>query len=295
MARNWKIGALCTIVLAITATPSMAQEVRLFESGKLLATGGVSNLEGAGGGGISTWALISGYGTKDAIGGNAHYTYTNLSDFMVHSTGASIGLYDRVELSYNHLFFDTGSTGARLGLGNGFTFEQDVVGVKVRVLGDAIYDQDSFLPQISVGAQFKTVNHNNIIRAIGAKNHEGVDYYIAASKLFINESVLANATLRLTKANQLGILGFGGDKNNSYQPEFEGSLAYLISRKFAIGGEYRTKPRNLGFTKEDDWKTLYAAYFFNKNASLTLAYVNLGTIATVKNQQGVYLSAQIGF
>ena len=33
----------------------------------------------------------------------------------------------------------------------------------------------------------------------------------------------------------------------------------------------------------------------NKNASVTLAYANLGTIATIKNQQGIYLSGQIGF
>jgi hypothetical protein len=33
----------------------------------------------------------------------------------------------------------------------------------------------------------------------------------------------------------------------------------------------------------------------SKNASLTLAYANLGAIVTFKNQQGVYLSAQIGF
>lgn len=295
MAQRRIIGALLAAAAALITTPAWAQDVRLFDSGKLLATGGVTNLEGAGGGGISTWALISGYGTKDAIGGNAHATTTRLSNFSTYGTGAAIGLYDRVELSYNHLFFDTGNTGAKLGLGRGFTFEQDVVGVKVRLLGDAIYDQDSLLPQISAGVQFKTVNHNNIIRAIGAKNHEGVDYYLAASKLFINESLLANATVRLTKANQLGILGFGGDRDNSYQPQFEGSLAYLFSRKFAVGGEYRTKPRNLGFTREDDWKTVYAAYFLNKNVSMTLAYVNLGTIATIKNQQGVYLSAQIGF
>ncbi len=32
----------------------------MFDSGKLLATAGVSNVEGAGGGGIANWALITG-------------------------------------------------------------------------------------------------------------------------------------------------------------------------------------------------------------------------------------------
>ncbi len=281
--------------LAAASRPAAAQSVNLFESGRLLATGGVTNLEGAAGGGISTWAVISGYGTRDAVGGNAHYTYTSLPQFQVHSTGASIGLYNRVELSYTHTFFDTGSTGPKLGLPRGFTFEQDVIGAKVRLFGDIVYDQDTLLPQVAIGAQYKTTNHPDILKAVGARSHDGEDVYIAASKLFLDQSLLVNATLRLTKANQLGILGFGGPRHNGYQPEFEGSLAYLVTRKLAFGGEYRTMPSNLGFTKADDWKTVYAAYFINHNASLTLAYASLGTIATFKNQQGVYLSLQVGF
>jgi hypothetical protein len=289
------LGATLLAGLACAAWPAAAQEMNLFDSGKLLATGGVSNLEGAGGGGISTWAVISGYGSEDGIGANAHYTYTSLPQFQVHSTGASVGLFNRVELSYAHTFFDTGSTGPKLGLPQGFTFEQDVIGAKVRLFGDIVYDQDTLLPQVSIGAQYKTTNHPDILKAVGAKAHDGEDYYIAASKLFLGQSLLVNATLRLTKANQLGITGFGGPKNNGYQPEFEGSLAYLVTRKIAVGGEYRTMPSNLGFTRSDDWKTIYAAYFINHNASITLAYASLGTVATFKNQQGVYASLQIGF
>jgi hypothetical protein len=75
----------------------------------------------------------------------------------------------------------------------------------------------------------------------------------------------------------------------------EASLVYLFSKRLAAGAEYRTMPSNLGFTKSSDWKDVFVAYFLTKNISLTAAYVNLGTIATFKNQQGVYLSAQVGF
>jgi hypothetical protein len=270
-------------------------DVPYLESGKLLATGGVSNLEGAGGGGISNWALITGYGTRDSIGGNAHFTYAPLSDFSVRETGAALGFFNRVELSYSHLWFDTGNTGAKLGLGQGFTFEQDVVGVKTRLFGDAVYDQDTWLPQFSAGVQYKTTNHAPILEAIGARGHDGVDLYLAATKLFLSESLLVNGTLRLTKANEIGILGFGGPRQDGYQPEFEGSIAYLLAKNIAVGAEYRTMPHNLGFSKESDWKTVYAAWFISKNASITVAYANLGTVATFKDQQGVYVSAQIGF
>lgn len=67
-----KFTACAAIVLAGFAIQSTAAAADFFESGKLLATGGVSQVEGAGGGGLSTWALITGYGTRDAVGGNVH-------------------------------------------------------------------------------------------------------------------------------------------------------------------------------------------------------------------------------
>ncbi|MBL4790993.1 MAG: DUF3034 family protein, partial [Kordiimonadaceae bacterium] len=60
-----------------------------FESGKLLVTGGVSQIEGAGGGGLTTWALITGYGSEDGIGANAHHTYVKTSDFTLNATGVA--------------------------------------------------------------------------------------------------------------------------------------------------------------------------------------------------------------
>lgn len=291
---------LATAALVLAAGAASAQEIRLGDpplndSGKLLATGGVSNLEGAGGGGISTWALITGYGTKDSFGADAHSTYVALSNYQVSTEGLAVGFNNRVEVSYAHVTFDTGSTGHKLGLGQGFAFDQNDVGVKVRLYGDAVYDQDNWMPQISAGVVYKSTDHANILRALGAKQADGYDVYLAASKLLLDQSLLVNGAVRLTKANQLGLLGFGGNRSDNYAPQFEGSVAYLLSKRFAVGVEYRTKADNLKFTQEDNWFTAYAAYFINKNASITLAYADLGTIATIKNQQGVYLSAQIGF
>jgi len=268
--------------------------VGLFDSGKLLATGGVSNVEGAGGGGIATWALITGYGTRDGVGLDAHYTYVGLSDYSLQSVGAAIGILDRVELSYAWQAFDTQKTGGALGLGNGFTFHQNIVGLKVKLFGEAVYDQDSLWPQVAAGLQYKSNDRGAVIAAVGGKASDGVDFYLTGAKLFLAQSLLVDATLRETRANQFGILGFGGDKNDSYSTQFEGSLAYLISRNFALGAEYRSKPDNLSIAKEDAAFDIFAAYFFNKNISLTLAYANLGNIVIHDNQQGVYASLQAG-
>ncbi len=271
-------------------TPARAQD-----SGRLLATSGVTEIEGSGGGGLTPWALITGYGTRDAVGANAHYTYTYLPDYMLHSAGASVGLFDRVELSYDHVWFDTGATGAKLGLGAGYQFNLDVAGIKVRLLGNAVYDQDTWLPQIAVGAQFKAANSHAVLRAIGALAPDGVDFYASATKLFLARSLLVNATLRATKANQFGLLGFGGDLDQGYSLQFEGSVALLLTRKLAIGAEFRTKPNNLSFAHEGPAFDAFASYFLNKHVSATLAFVSLGPIARQKDQNGVYLSLQAGF
>ncbi len=39
---------------------------------------------------------------------------------------------------------------------------------------------------------------------------------------------------------------------------------------------------------------MFAAYFLDKNLSLTLANANLGNVVIKDNQQGVYLSLQAG-
>jgi hypothetical protein len=265
------------------------------ESGKLLATAGVTQIEGAGGGGLVPWALITGYGTKDAIGANAHDTYVHTQSFDLETAGAAIGLYDRVELSIARQWFDTREVGAKLGLGKSYTFDQTIAGAKVRLFGDAVYDQDSWLPQVAVGAQYKSNNRSALLSAIGAKSADGVDFYLAATKLFLAESLLVDATLRATKANQFGLLGFGGDRSNAYSAEFEGSAAYLFSRNLAVGGEVRTKPDKLRFAREDDAWDLFAAWFIDKHVSATLAYVQLGRIAQQPSQSGVYLSLQVGF
>ena len=293
--RPVRLQAISGACLATLGLFAAGQSARAQESGSLLATSGVSQVEGAAGGGLAPWAVITGYGTRDAVGADVHATYVGLGDFGLTSAGASVGLYDRLELSYAHEWFDTRAAGGRLGLGDGYNFQMDVVGAKLHLLGDMVYDQDSWLPEISAGLQFKATDSHPILKAIGAKSPDGVDVYVAATKLFLAESLLVNATIRATKANQFGLLGFGGDRDDSYSAQFEGSAALLLSKRLAVGAEVRTKPDNLGFARESTAYDLFAAYFVTKNVSLTLAFVDLGQIARQGEQNGFYLSVQTGF
>ena len=271
-----------------------AQTTDFATSSKLLLTGGVTNIEGSAGGGLTPWAVIGGYGTKDQIGANAFLTNVRSQDYELRTGGALVGIYDRVELSFAQQKFDTRQVGGLLGLGNGYKFTQKIYGVKVKVAGDAVLEQDSWLPQIAVGLQRKENDRGDLLRALGIKSDRGTDYYVSATKLFLAQSLLLNGTVRFTKANQTGILGFGTAARDKYDAVFEGSAALLLRKDLAIGVEFRQKPVHLPF-KVDNWYDLFVAWAPTKNVSVTLAYANLGNIVIKDKQKGTYLSLQVGF
>jgi hypothetical protein len=284
------LGFMATVLMS---HPAPAHELEW--GGKLDLTRGVTNVEGAGGGGLASWALITGNETPDGVGGEVSGTYVNLSNYSLREFGAGVGLFDRFEATVARASFDTGDTGAKLGLGKGFTFDQTIVGAKVRLLGDAVYGQDTWAPQIAAGMQYKMNDKTAIVHAVGAKDDQGTDIYIAATKILLDQSLVLNATLRETRANQFGFLGFGGDKNSNYSAQFEGSVGYLVNRRLLVGGEYRTKPDNLGFAREDAAYDVFAAFALTHVLTVTAAYVDLGDMATFRRQRGAYISLQAGF
>lgn len=282
----------------------MSAEERSFldGGGRLVLTGGVSTIEGTAGGGLVPWALIGGYGTRDEVGLQAFVTGVDSQDFTLASYGGSVNLYDRVELSIARQNFNLREVGNALGLGNRYTISQTVIGAKVRLFGNAVLDQDTILPQVSVGAQYKMNDNALVVGTVLGLKRKNVDFYASATKVILSQSLLLNGTVRLTRANQYGILGFGGlgGQDQNYKAQFEGSAALLLSRKFAIGGEYRTKSNRLEgalggstFREEDAWD-LFAAYAPSRNVSLTVAYARLGQIA-LRRQNAAYVSLQLGF
>lgn len=303
------LAGLCVGALLAGHAPAMAQQagntVRMPSlesfrpqgaSGRLPLTSGVTMFEGASGGGLTPWATIGGYGTRDQIGATAFGTFIPTSDFRVYSTGALIGLYNRLELSYARSRFDTQRLGGDLGLRNGFSFDQDVFGVKLRLFGDLVLDQDSWLPQVAIGAMYRQNDRGSLVRALGAQRNSDADYYISATRLFLAQSLLVNTTLRLTRANEFGFLGFGGNRGDQYKLMPEVSVAYLVNRNVAVGAEYRRRPRNLeGVSRDNDAFDFFVAWNPVRNVSLTVGYVDLGRIVTRREQRGAYVSLNIGF
>jgi len=285
--RNWLAPLLLIILILSVVLPVRA-------GGRLIATGGVSQIEGAAGGGLTPWALIAGYGTRDEIGVTGFYTQLKLTDFRLHSTGIAVGIYDRVELSLARQRLDLGTTVP------GQTIDQDIVGLKWKLSGDAVFDQDTWQPQVAVGLQYKHNRDYDLVpKLLGAKSASGLDIYVSATKLYLaglaGRNVLLNATLRGTRANQMGLLGFGGDRSNAYTAQLEGSAAVFLNDHLALGMEYRHKPNNLSVYREDSSCDLFLAWMPNKRVAITLAYVQLGTVADKADQQALYTSLQLSY
>lgn len=298
------------------ATLALCSPWALADTGKLLLTGGVSSIDGAAGGGLTPWAVIGSNATAREIGASAAATRVSTQDYGLSVVGAAVGVFERLELSAAKQDFNAGPTAALAGLGvtPGQHIKMDIFGAKLRVAGDAVLDSDNWMPQIAVGLEHKRVHAGSmgpVLSALGAKDR-GTDVYVNATKLFLAQSLLVNGTLRYTKANQTGLLGFGGALGkDSYRLMPELSVAYLLRKDLAIGAEVRFKPNNLepvgnavfgansGALREDSWKDLFVAWAPSKNFSLTLAYVDLGRIApglvSGRKQTGGYLSAQIAF
>jgi hypothetical protein len=279
--------SLMTLLLVAGVAPARA------DSNRLLATGGVMQIEGSAGGGLTPWALIAGLGTDEQIGGGTFCTQVRPQKFALRSCGLAVGFHDRLELSFAVQRFELDE------IIPGQSISQNIFGAKLRLLGDAVYDQDRWYPQLSLGLQHKKNRDFAVPRLLGANGDSDTDVYLAATKIFLagpySRTWLVNATLRATRANQLGILGFGGDQEQGRSLNAELATAVFLADSLVMGAEYRQKPDNLGAFREEDYWDLFATWFPSKHFSVTAAYADLGQIAMMTGQHGWYLSLQGSF
>lgn len=285
------------LTLAVAAACALLVPNSARAGDRLLATWGVTQVEGAGGGGLTPWATIAGSGSSNQIGGSAFVTHSRTNGgYDLKVAGAAVGIHDRVELSMARWSFKLSDVVPDKSI------EMNALGVKVKVVGDAVYDQDSWMPQISVGAQFKSNEDKALVNSFGA-DHSDVDVYASATKLWLGAAggynVLANLTLRLTRANQFGLVGFGGAGHDKRKLKAEGSLGVMLRDDLVVGTEYRQKPNNLEDTaailKEEAAWDVFVAWFPTRQVSVTAAWLNLGNIVSKPDQQGLYLSGQVTF
>jgi hypothetical protein len=247
--------------------------------GKLLAATGVQQFEGSAGGGLVPWAVLAGNASRDEFAVTSFVTEIELDDFRLRAVGLGFTIHDRFEFGYaeQKLKVKPLNTNVR----------QQVFSVKARLFGDIVY---SDWPQVSASFVHKRIN-NSLINE--SEDNSGSEFYIAITKYHLaalnNRNILWNLTIRATEANQTGLLGFGGPKDN-ISLQVETSVALQLNRGVFVGLDYRLKPDNLATVEEDAWANLFIRYLPNKHFNVTAAYLDFGDIAGLRNQSGVYFS-----
>ncbi len=258
------------------------------------AQAAITNIDGQAGGGLVPWALLS-------SGPTVAITNLQTQNLGVNSVAVHTSFANRVEISVAH------NTLNLTGLANSNASAVDNYGIKVKLndMGD--------LPQFAIGVVNKQASGSLLDSTVvpAVKNSKsGTDVYVAASKVvnIAGTNVLLNGVIRASKANQLGVLGFGGGNaagaktGYSYKPEV--SAEVFASDNVIIGAEYRAQPSNGvvatdGVLHQNAAYDLNIVYVANKNLAFTAAYVNLGQVAPAiagsNRQAGMYLQAQVTF
>jgi len=267
----------------------------LFASG---AQAAITDVDGQAGGGLVPWALLT-------SGPTVAISHLNTQNLGVNIVAANTSFANRVEVSYAHSMLDvTGS-----GLGSNNIDAVDNLGLKVK-----LNDMGDSMPQFALGMVYKKASGNlvdNVLTPALGINSSSTDVYAVASKI-VNvggKNVLLNGVLRATKANQMGLLGFGGGSTagakTGYSIEPELSVEMFAADNVVFGAEYRAQPSNSvagteGVLHQNSAYDLNVVYVANKNLALTAAYVGLGQVApgvvnSSNNQNGMFLQAQVNF
>ncbi len=273
----------------------------------LAATGAqaaVTNIDGQAGGGIVPWALLS-------SGPTVAYTHITTQNLNVDSLAVNTSFANRVEVSYARNMLNVNGTNATAvgGLvGANSTDNVDNFGIKVK-----LNDMGDSMPQFAIGAVYKKVSGNlydNVLKPALGVNNSGTDIYAAASKILnMGKTVLLNGVIRATKADELGLLGFGGGVTagapSGYKLVPEVSAEVFAASNVVVGAEYRKMPNfsvagaTDGVLHPNSAYDFHVVYVANKTFTLTAAYANLGEVApaatNTNRQNGLFLQGQVNF
>jgi hypothetical protein len=211
---------------------------------------------GYGGGAVTPMAMFCNPGSPGVTPGpSAAYTFISFEGKKFHAVTISQVFFERIEFSYAYNHLNVGSfynqakkiSGGALNMGHD-NVQLHHFNLRVMLAKDGDFGCE-LMPAVAAGIHFKynsrisEINDNlgGALEGLGYDDDFGIDFTLVATKLFIepvfNRPLIFTAGLRLTRAAQLGLFGFGGD----YNVNFEGSVVYWPIDQLAIGYEFRQK------------------------------------------------------
>jgi hypothetical protein len=267
-------------------------------------------IEGVGGLVITPVAYLVNPGAKGTILGLPSFstTYVKANQKNIEAFGVSETLFGRLELSYSPSRFGLGTLGNSIHSATGIQLNRSDVflhnfNARALLLPENSFGL-SFLPAVTAGAQFKindgiaSINDQlgRALSSIGYEHKNGVDFTLTATKAFpnvFNRTLLISTGLRVSKASQLGYVGFG----DTYRPTFEGNIAYSLTPRLWLAGEYRQKANpydrigNL-VRPERSWWTTGLAFIVNNHATVTAGYGHFGNVLDTYENKGFALQVK---
>lgn len=268
-------------------------------------------IEGVGGIVITPVAYLVNPGPAGTTFGlpSASVTYVKANSKNVESAVITETLFGRVELGYAASRFGVGNLVDDVKTATTIDISDSVVvhNFNARVLALPEGSFDLPLPAVTIGASYKyndgieDINNqlHNALGSIGYKDQDGVDFTLTATKAFpkvFGRPLLVTAGLRLSKAEQLGYLGFG----DKYRPTFEGNIAYGITNWLWLAGEFRGKANAYQqipglIQREDNWWTVGAAFVINPHATVTVGWGHFGPLLNTDENKGLAVQAKYEF
>ena len=257
--------------------------------------------EGYAGGAITPMAYFCNPGAPGSIASlpSAAYTFISIDGKKLHAVTISQVFFEQLEFSYAYNHVNVGSfyNEVRKKLGVGLTHDNVQLhhfNLRWMFLKENSFDCE-FIPAVTAGIHFKYNSRIDQIdkglgRGISALGYDkpfGIDWTLTASKTIIepifSRPLIITAGLRLSRAAQMGLFGFGDD----YRASFEGSIVYWPIEQIAVGYEFRQKHDPLHgipgiLFQEDSWHTILVAWIVNNR--ITIAGV-IGFVGDVGNTE----------
>jgi len=270
-------------------------------------------IEGVSGGIFVPSAYLANPGPQGAIFGMPSIAghYLNLGSENLFTVGITDVIWRRIEVGYAFNYLDISSMDDYVNKLGGDLGRDNVMLHHFNVRGQIIEENSfgfSWMPAVTVGVHYKvndgiaSMNRDTggFFKALDYDSPNGWEATLTTSKTFPTlawgRPVIFTSGLRVSKAAQIGLFGFGDDTSLTY----ESSVVYMPTDKIALAYEYRMKddPYDNGapvYGKEHSWYALEASYLVNDRLTISGVFGSFGNIGNTQADPGVGLQVKYEF
>lgn len=273
----------------------------------------IHTYEGYSGGFITPTAYICNTGPPGSIVGrpSVAYHFLNLGSKYLHAVTVTQSFFERIEFGYAYNYLNLGTLPGDIKAATGVTGGRNDLHLHHFNLRALLIKENSFdlpLPAITAGIHFK---HNDgikkldarlggFLRGMGYERHYGVDYTITATKMFpklaFGRPVIVSSGMRISRAAQNGLLGFG----DSTAVTFEGNVLYMPLDWLILGYEIRTKNNPFHSTnsligREQNWHAFSATWVVNEHITVSGVYGLFGTLTNANADNSLAIQVKYEF